>query len=436
MNTDAPSHQHLESLVRDSGIWTDDRADTHRFRLTRTLARYSPQQVADINRLGLAINEMMKGMSRLVTIASNGTTSPGNSWALVRTATNMMAPRYMRDLQPLFPQRVPHIVKVDYMEDADGALHIAEIDATNRRGMGYTSLFEKLRAALDPNCVPMAKPIIPALAEHVKRLCGKDKPQVGYVYAHKERFYLAEFEILKRELAAHGVELLLGSEYETGVDHFADQVIIGNTRCTSGLVADFALKLERMDLAAQFADLYRRSKVRLLIPARPFLGSKALLGLLHNATPNPKGGRPEDRDPRLEAILLSQIDPDALALVRKHTPVTRFVTADTARPERGVLKEVMSSGMHGVYFASNVDFDKAFDDARRRPFQYVLQDEIDCAERPFDTFAPDGTVVTEQLRTRLIVHYINHEPAGGVVTAGHGKSIHGGTQAVFTSTAR
>lgn len=414
----------VSRIIQDSGLWDDGRHDTHGFRVTDTLVDYTPEQAAQLRVLGGAIHDVMEGMSRIIGIASNPVLATGSTWSMVRKVTGMMVPGFMRPLQALSVHIVPSLIKVDVMEDVDGLMRVAEIDATNRRGMGYTSLFERARAEIDPHCTPLGKSIIPALAEYVKMLCEKlKKPaQLGYVYAHQERFYKPEFVILKRELAGHGVELVLGDEYETRVD--GDIVVIDGVRCESGLMADFALKLVRTDLMAQFADLYTRGQVRLLIPARPFLGSKGLLALIHNA----------DDDKRLEAILLSQIDPDALALMRKHVPVTRFVTSKSERPERGVLKEVISSGMKGVYFADEDDFDAAWRDARGRPYQYVLQDHVDCRLREFFVRDLDrDEYVREQLRTRLIVYYVKRVLCGGVVTAGDGVRIHGGGRSVFTS---
>ena len=412
-------YSRIEGIVTESGLWAGEQRQTHAFRPTSSIVGFTSAQVEELKRLGPTIAEVLQGMSRILTVAHNLDVAEGEAWRVLRKVMSMEVPGFMAPLQSLYPKQAPLLIKVDVMEDGDGQFHLAEIDATNRRGMGYTSLFERLRSEVKPRSSAPFTPIVEALAGLVKRLCGKGRPQLGYVYAHRERFYLSEFLILRDALRHYDVELLVGDELETNV--VGDTVVINGTPCESALLADFAIKLERKELIVDLSRLYKEKRVRLLIPPRPFLGSKALLALLHNA----------EGDAKIEAILRSMIDGEAIDHLRQRVPMTRFVTKSSVAPTSGVLKEVISSGMKGVYFVGDPAFKKGFADARSRPYQYVVQDEIVCRRRRFQVLSSEGGS-RENLRTRLILYYVLRSPAGGLITATEEKAVHGGGRAVFT----
>lgn len=440
----AQAHDKIEHIVRSSGLWDGEREQTHAFLTSATPFVITPDQRTQIEEGGRAALKVLEGITRILAIAAQPNISRGPAWNLIRKISKLQVPKFFHPLQGAKPEHGNILVKFDLVEDEDGNFKVAEIDATNRRGLGYTSLFDRVRKDLFPDMAHLPSPI-EHLSGRVKRLdalrgarAADEMVTLGYVYAHKERWYLPEFLILAGEMERYGIRLLVGSEHELQVQD--NKVFIGGVECDSRVLMDIALKMDDHQKAAQLGALFRGGNIRLIVPPRPFLGSKALLALAHNCDDASAGSRDHKVYRLLEHILGSQIDAEDLKRFRGFVPATRFVSKAgptdqkmAALRKRGVvIKEVVNSGMKGVAFSANPnsDFDDLMRDARKRPYSYILQDEVVTRQREFN-LRNGGDPFTEQRRTRLIVYFVGRELVTGVATACREREVHGGKTAAF-----
>lgn len=409
----------IEKLLVDSGLWAGERRESHHFQATQSVYEMTPKQARSLNLLGPAIHDVMSGLGRIITIAADPKLASGPTWQSVRDLSRKQVPKIFHDLQALRPEHSPAIVKVDFMEDGAGQYWVAELDTTNRRALGYATVLADVREMSFPGTAALPGAAL-LLARELKQ---RRVDTLFYLYANIERFYRPEFEILRDRLAALGVRLVLAGEMELEVD--GDKVSFEGEEVTR-LAIDFPSNYKRPEVTEALAGKYRRRELNFLIPPKPALGSKVLLALLRN----------DSVDPVLEGILRSQIPADSLNLVRSVIPTTYLVGKLTALPQgEWVLKEVVSSGMKGVWFSDEPDFQKAFDFARTSSGRFILQERVVSRRVSFPYYNGDGTNALhhEERAMRLIVHFIGRAPADCVVTATASQRVHGGKEAVLCS---
>ncbi len=408
----------IEELVYASGLWDGQQRLTHAVRLTPDAFVLSPPQLSSLLALGPAIVECLGGLSRLMAIAASGELATGSAWQLVREVMTAQVPRPFRELQALRPRQIPRIVKVDFMEDENGELKIAEIDAMNRRAMGYATLFAAARALTKPELASF--PGIPrSLARELKNQGTKE---AILLYSERERFYRPEFNVLRSALAAFGVTIHVVSEKEfsAGPGGF---IAAGHPLPLATPLFSFPPLAESPELTVALAELYRAGKLRLLLPPKPGLGSKGLLGLISNPT----------QDQEIEAILRSQVNASALATVRAHLPASYLVGKRLELPpadKHYLLKEVVSAGTKGVLFSEDPGFAAALTKAKLGTATAILQEEVAQRVRVFNSYAEGDAPCEGAWYTRLVVYFIAGAPAEAVATGCQGKLVHGGKEAL------
>lgn len=412
----------IETIITNSGLWDGERAETHRFLTTPDLFPLSVEQVRDLRLLGVALTECLEGASRIAAIAKSGELGRGLAWRELQEFSVMQVEKAYRPLQVARPKQIPRIVKADFVEGEDGRLWLVEIDAMNRRGMGYTTLLSDIRRTVKPEAKAFPG-VSPLLAAEVKR---RNVDRLVFLYAHKERFYLPEFEILKRALRVEGVELVIADELDMKIEN--GRIFVNGAEEPSRLFINFLVIAKNAPLLTALSAMYLAGEVQFLIPPKPFLGSKALGGILRN----------DDGNEVLEAILRSQIDGAALDTVRRHTPETFFVGRHRELPEIDsnhpwVLKEAIASGAKGVVFSTDDGFSSALAAAKKADGRYVLQREVEGKKRYFRYYLPGSDDLTAAGRwyTRLVVYFIAGIPADVGVTGCQTKLVHGGKDAIL-----
>ncbi len=402
----------FERVIADSGLWSEG-GPNHHFLLSPSVYELSCDETASLQSLGEAIHECLSGIGRLVAIAATPGLVHGRIWNLIDRIGCQDIPRTYRPLLVKKPGSVPAICKVDLMESINGGYKIAEIDGHNKHGMGYSTLAARLRSVSRPeaNTFPGAAK---ALAKWIEQRGGR----AAVIYAQKERFYRPELLILAEELARHSVELVVASEAQIQVR--GDEIEVDGKGAFTNFV-DFPFLDSKLnqELPEVLAQGYLGGRFSFAIPPKPFLGSKALLGLLANVS--------EDQD--LEAILRSQISSASLKVVREHLPKTFLVDKNTELPVLGeegyVLKETVSSGMKGTIFSSDENFTLALAQGRRSNGRFVLQEEVVNQPRCFEYWDEQGKITTDTWFMRVTVHYSERRVADVVVTARRDKKVHG-----------
>lgn len=427
------THAVIEKMVVESGIWNGARKETHQFLLTPEIFPLGQTEVSWLRELGPAITECLSGLGRMATISADQDLAKNQTWHMIRRLAQFEVSPVFRELQIARPSAVPHVFRIDVVEGQDGKLYLVEIEATKSHGLGYASLFAKVGQALGgTRCLPG---VILSLVKEVKRRSEESElKNLVLLYSDSEKFYLPEFEVLGAQLKIHGVNLVIASEYEVAVKGESllvrgDPVIDPLLLCLPIFCGSRARNPNR-EAEKAVALLYKNKIVDCLIPPKPFLGSKSMMALLRNDTKNEE----------VEAILRSQIDAKALRIVRDSMPETFLVEPNFALPnismENGyVLKEVVSSGAHGICFSDDPKFEGVLKVALKSKGRFVLQKVVKTRARSL-RFFPKGESVenVQSWHTRIGVFYIARELAEVCVTGCRLPPVHGGKDAIFMGT--
>ncbi len=410
------NYHDMKRMVTDSGIWRG--GENHTFILSPSVYQVTSSEKVELEKLGQALYDCLGGLGRITTIAFNPKLHHSNAWNKISKILGMEIPNVYREIMLLKPSSVPMICKVDLMKSKDGRYFIAEIDGHNKHGLGYSTLAARLRRILYPEARSFPG-VAASLANGVQRL-GKDG--ITLLYSDRERFYLPEFEILKSGLADLGVRTTIASENDMTIDSGGNLGMKGGEKA-DGLFVDFPFLFSNQPLNVRLAELYAEGGVEFLIPPKPFFGSKASLALMKN----------EERDEDLEAILRSQIPSPSLELLRRYIPQTYLIHKGEKKSYWSgkmngtpfIIKESVSSGMKGVVFKGDSEFEKTLDLASQSFYRFILQEEICNSPQRFSYFSKEGNFLEEDWFMRITVHYSMRSVADIIVTARRDKKVHG-----------
>ena len=200
----------VENVIAVSGLWDEGRRNSHGFLLSPDVYEITKTQAQELEDLGQALYECLSGLGRIAAICADPRLTKGKVWGAITKMLHMDIPVLYQEVHALNPSRVPAVCKVDFMVGSDGRFHIAEIDAHNKHGLGYSTLGARLRRAVRPLAAAFPG-VAKALANELGR---RNRSCVTLLYADQERFYLPEFRIFRDELAKHDVKMNVISEVE------------------------------------------------------------------------------------------------------------------------------------------------------------------------------------------------------------------------------
>lgn len=334
-------------------------------------------------------------------------------------------PKPLRELQAINPMQLPVVCKVDLMESVDGSYQIAEIDGTNHRGMGYSTLTAELRSLSDPDAATFPG-CAAILAETVLAM---DRTELTLLYPELERFYRPEFEVLESALCQRGVTLHLHEEGQPEALRFTD------------LADPLLLHLghyNRFPVTGQeTARRYAEGTLQTLFPPKPWLSSKGLLALLRN----------EAQDKAIEDRLREFVPGDALDKLRAFIPETHLISkrsefcralrAGSIAADNYVLKASQASGMKGTVFPDDPCFPQALEQALRTRDMYVLQRIVENRPVEYRYFPNETSNAAEATWFQRVVTHVTLRsqdrtsplPGGSIaditVTARQDRAVHG-----------
>lgn len=398
----------IERVVLDSGIWSDNRKLTHGFILSPETYCLTKDKQRELKEISLALYHCLLGLANIAAKATDPKFSHGCAWGAVKRVIRTGIPRAYRNIQSLYPESVPYINKVDFVEDRNNQFWITEIDAYNKHGLGYSALAAQMAKVIQPKArfFPGVARII---ARAVKELNNEDNKLV-LLYADRERFYCPEFLILKKGLAEQNIDLSVISEKEfkkmRGQRIFVDLPFLAEVKLRDSLI-----------------ELYRKGDIKFLISPKPFLSSKAILALLKN----------QMRDKELEKILKSEIPSDSLERIRSCIPVTYLIGQGPGEnywqklvnSGQWVIKEALSSGSKGLVFSDEPNFAPILKKACCAGYSFVLQERIANAANKLSYLNEEGQLKKGKWYLRLTVHFTPGGIADMTVTARRDKRVHG-----------
>ena len=410
------NYHDVKRMVTDSGIWRG--GENHTFVLSPSVYHVTPSEKTEFEKLGQALYDCLGGLGRIATIAFDPKLHHSNTWNKFSKVLGIEIPNVYRQIMPLKPSLVPAICKVDLMKSEDGRYCIAEIDGHNKHGLGYSTLAARLRQALYPEARSFPG-VAASLAASIKQL-GKDA--VTLLYSDRERFYLPEFTILKSGLADSGIRTTIVAENDVVMNGNGDFATKEGEEIHE-LFIDFPFLFSNQFLNVRLADLYGKGEIDFLIPPKPFFGSKAVLALIKN----------DEDDEDLEAILKSQMPSQSLELLRRYIPPTYLVHKGENRDYWSskmngtsfVIKESVSSGMKGVAFRGDPEFEETLSLASRSFYRFILQEEVHNFPQRFSYYSDKGELLEDDWFMRITVHYSMRSVGDIIVTARRDKKVHG-----------
>lgn len=412
----------LNAVINQSRIWEGQRALSHGFLLSPSAYQITAKHKQELQQLGFALYDCLLGLSHIAVIAYDKSINYSGAWSMVRKVFSTGVPMIYQETQGLNVRHIPALLKVDFMVDRSGELRIAEIDGHNKHGLGYSTLGKRFRQAIYPDA-NVLEGTVKLLCEEVRRM-GHDTLKL--FYADQERFYVPEFEIAQQEFRANGIECILMSELDA-CEEFV----------SSGLFLDLPFLYHNTGLYEKILSAYKDGTVQFIIPPKPFLGAKGVLGLLRN----------DAGDKELESILGAFIKEKSLELVRRHIPETVLVgkmaeglkaSQQRVLDKRYVLKESISSGMKGTVFSDDADFETVLSRACQTGINWILQEEVSNQPQSFSWFerGQDGMELKESddWFMRVTVQYVNRKLADVMVTARRDKAVHGASDCIQIGT--
>jgi hypothetical protein len=396
----------IEGVVLDSGLWAGHQKSTHGFILSPETYCLTKNKQRELKKISLALYRCLFGLTKIAARAADPKLSHGCTWGVIKRVIRTGIPRAYRNIQLLYPETIPYIYKVDFVEDRNGQFWITEIDVYNKHGLGYSALAARMAKVIQPTArfFPGVARII---AGAVKEL-NEDK--LVLLYADKERFYCPEFLILKKELAEQSINLSVVSEKEFKKVK-SQRVFIDLPFLTEVRLRDFLI------------ELYQKEDIKFLIPPKPFLSSKAVLALLKN----------QAQDKELERILKSEIPSASLEKIRGYIPATYLISPKQKESYwqklvssgQWVIKEAFSSGSKGLFFSDEPNFVQILKSACYSGYSFILQERIVNAVNRLSFFNKEGQLKKDKWCLRLTVHFTPQGIADMVVTARQDKRVHG-----------
>jgi len=398
----------IKKTVLDSGLWDNNQRLTHGFILSPDVYLLKKNRQKELKEIALALYDCLAGLGEIAAMTANPKITSGRTWGMIKRVLRTGIPRFYRDIQVLYPDFLPYICKVDFVEGTDGQFWITEIDGYNKHGLGYSTLAARITKAIQPRAKTFPG-VAKIISQAIKELKSKANKLV-LLYANQERFYLPEFLILKEELDQQGINLLVVSE-----DKF-------KIKKHHHLFVDFPF-LSNIKLRKSLVKLYQKGKINFLIPPKPFFSSKALLALLKNNI----------QDKKLETILKSQISSSSLKRIRKYIPETYLINKrekedywqKLSQSGQFLIKETFSSGSKGIIFSDEPHFNQVLEKACCSGYAFVLQKRIINASNKFSYFTENENLKQDKWFSRLTIHFAPKQIASMVITARKNKKVHG-----------
>lgn len=403
-------YQSLTHLVKNTGVWDGEQSRTHFFLLSPDAYSPSRRQIKNLNRLGESLNACLIGIGNMATDLFKYSKSNNPALTTIIHSLKGGIPKTYHDIMLLYPNKIPKICKVDIIESIEGDYKIAEIDGHNKHGMGYSLLSQKIKNFTNPKSLSIPN-IAFTIAEEIK---NRNKKSFTLLYGTQEIFYLPEFLILKKSLAEEKITMNIVCEDDKEVIKKIEK---------EKLLLDFPFLHRNTKLNIYLQERYTNNSIEFLIPPKPFMGSKSLLAILRNDT----------KDLLLEHLLNKYIKKESLNTIRKFIPETFLITKslkksvlrEQIKNEKFVLKNVISSGAKGIFFPKDKDYEKAYTDAWKTNYQYVLQKEVTNKPFQFNYFNEIGQHQKDIWFIRITMYYTNGKIGGAKVAARKNKLVHG-----------
>lgn len=391
----------------ETGYFSSRKGSPYQYVLSPYPFCVSQTMKEELSEIGQAVKDYLQGTISFMNECQNS-----NEHLYTNLRSTILSA--MHGLPYMPAERSVPICKVDLMINREGSFRIAEIDGYNPRGIAFNSFVKDLhRDYTDKRFFLGVETTI--CEEMIKRNSRK----LVWLYANHERFYVTAFLQLQRILHTRGIEMVLHNTDDSWhpsllADNSVISMIPWGTRTPGELLNKTFL-----------INLYQDEPDRFLYPLAPWLGTKALMGMVSNA----------GNHPGLETIGLNHFKD--IERIRKYLPKTVLVGkkfAQTSKEfitslDRYVLKAHVASGLKGVWFSDDQNSMCSKLDtflSEKKP-NYTVQEYVDQKTFQIETFSgPRNSLVTSEWYLRLTAHVNSRgEVIDGCITGRPTPDVHG-----------
>lgn len=269
-----------------------------------------------IKNIGKAAYEFMTAMQVIMYICRHELRLKPDLKSFHKTVVNGFQKDY-KDVFALFPNKAPRFMRIDLMHNAQGEWKIAEIDPTNKHGLGFALLCRNESGHGE------SQKILTMLAKTVgegKNLC--------LILGLKEEFFRQEqqyFATQLQKVLGTNVTLVQEGSYRWETE------LRSRINDDSYIFFDLPI-IQDAVLSKELLALYKSKPRRFMNPPEHWMGNKALLAFVH--------------EPEMRQILKAFLKESVIEELRNYISPTYLHKQEG----RYVAKKYYSSGAKGVYF--------------------------------------------------------------------------------------
>lgn len=394
------SKNQITSYLESVGYWGDDYLKKrNEFVLSPCAYKINPDQYENLNKLGRTIYYSLKDIAKKVYTFSKSAPKNRDEQELMgivsRCDRKLLSPNETMD------DSIPPILKVDIVQDCEGAYRVVEVDAYNPRGLGYNALLDGMANLGGQDVKTFGT--IKVLAQMLREFSPSGK--VSYFISDYERYYEPSFLILKKTLAEYGVNLILIKENK----YDAEEIKNASRDESGGFVFMIPESFQNIVLRDNLLKAYKDETLKFFFPPKAYLGSKMLLPYL--------AGYHE----------INGFIPKTTLLSKKHDAGNFLGSGDW------LIKAGQSSGAKGIFFSdlNSTEFNKCVEQEKnkKRP-SWILQEKISQESLMLKTFSDKGECF-DKYYLRLIAQITSNGVIGLEITGRKDCLVHGAPDCVM-----
>lgn len=328
--------------------------------------------------IGRSSYALMRCMSNLSVISTDKSIKLPAKFKTIRKMIYQGIPQEVTDALCAHPTRVSNIMRIDFMFDINGDLKIAEIDPTNKHGLGFALACRNNTEQGYGN-----QKILTLLSHIVRRY-----DELVIVISNTEKFFIREQIYFAKEFTkVTGIKTSVLTENDSGrlLEKISDP---------SCCFLDMPI-LENTLLQTKLINCFIATPKRVVMPPKHWMTNKSILAFVH--------------DTEMRSILQAFMNGHDLDLLTSVIPPTFIEQPNDSHLY--IRKEVVSSGAEGVFFSES-------DNAKS---SVIFQKKVD--QKKFHLEEKDQYV-------RLAAQYVGSQLGELTVTALPDLPVHGNSRAI------
>jgi hypothetical protein len=329
----------------------------------------------EITRIGLITNKLMSAMQAVICTVMNDNLRLTNSHYEIRKILLSGIHQDHKKILDKHPKRNSLMTRIDFMIDTNDELRIAEIDPTNKHGLGFALLCRyETGHGENQKMLTLFSELIEPYNELVILIAKNDK------------FFQKDQEYFAKQLNAYTKKpvSILTEENSVEINEKVKNPLCCFLDCPV---------FERTEVNKSLVDLFVEFPKRFLVPPKHWMGNKAIMSFVY--------------EPAFLKIISSFLSDEDILLLQKYIPKTYTINPLS---NKFIVKKVLSSGAKGVFFNGNA------------PTKDVIYQEFIKQKK----FILEGN----EQHVRLAAHFVGVKLAELTVTSSKNLPVHGGSESI------